>query len=77
MVETIRSLGVDTILVLGLLIAGAFQALMTIRNRAHDREAMTMVRRVDAVLTVWAEHWGDPPDVVRPLLLKALGKEPR
>lgn len=77
MCEAIRSIGVDTLLVLGLVGASLFNTWMALRSRAHDREATAVVRRVDAVLTVWAEHWGDPPEVVRPLLLAALGKAPR
>lgn len=36
---------------------------------ARDQELAVVVRRVDAVLRVWAEHWGEPADQVRPRLL--------
>lgn len=41
---------------------------------ATRREVQTemAIRRVDRVLTIWANHWGEPPEIVKPLLLNAL-----
>jgi hypothetical protein len=43
--------------------------LVLIRLHLHDAP---MIRRVDRVLLVWAEHWGEPADCVKPLLLQAI-----
>lgn len=35
-------------------------------------EKWAMVHRIDRLLTVWAEHWGEAPDVMRSLLKDAM-----
>jgi hypothetical protein len=43
------------------------------RRLEHDvREAAEVIRRVDRMLSVWAEHWGEPPALVKEKLLEAL-----
>lgn len=70
--DALRSISIETLLLIGLFAASLFNAAMALRSRQRDRAATAVVRRVDAVLTVWAEHWGEPPEIVRPLLLQAL-----
>jgi len=40
--------------------------------RWQTLELEATMRRVEMVLVVWAEHWGEPVEVVKPLLLQAL-----
>jgi len=52
----------------------AIVALIVSKYRV-DAEARSTLRRVDAVLTIWADYWGEPPDVVKRRLREALGRE--
>lgn len=41
-------------------------------RRKQDEEFNRILRRVDAVLVVWAETWGEPAEVVKERLLGAI-----
>lgn len=41
----------------------------------RDRQVERVLRRIDRVLVVWAESWGEPPDIVRKKLLNAVHEE--
>lgn len=36
----------------------------------RQRQAERATAFVAAILTAWAEHWGDPPETVKPILLR-------
>jgi hypothetical protein len=44
-------------------------------NKHRQERVEVFVRRVDGMLCTWAEHWGEPAEIVRPLLLKAIAKK--
>jgi hypothetical protein len=44
-------------------------------NKGRQTRIEGFVRRVDGMLCTWAEHWGEPAEVVRPLLLKVIEKK--
>jgi hypothetical protein len=52
-----------------LIVALAINAVVRwLSDRRHESE----MRTVHRVLVCWAEHWGDPPEIVKPKLLQAL-----
>ena len=40
--------------------------------RRRDMQKDRVLRRIDAFLTVWATHWGEPPEAVKPKLMEIL-----
>ncbi len=57
-----------------LVVALTFHAIVMVITMQEDRELRRVVRRVDAVLTVWAQEWGHDPAAMRSKLLDALRK---
>lgn len=54
-------------------IVAILQARMTTQYAAlarKQRESERVEAFVAAILTAWAEHWGEPPDQVKPILLQ-------
>lgn len=41
----------------------------------RDRQVERVLRRIDRVLVVWAENWGEPIDVVKSKLREAIHGE--
>lgn len=55
--------------------ASVYSALRQWRDSGRDQRTEQCIQRVDLMLCTWAEHWGQPADVVRPLLMKAIEKK--
>lgn len=62
----------DSLWLGALVLAVVLNSVLRLRliRHMHDLERRTDL--VVAALTVWAEHWGESPDEVRPHLLKVL-----
>lgn len=59
-------------LVAALLIAFGLHLVVHRQARRRDEELAKMLRRVDAAMSVWVTHWGEPADKVKPILVAAL-----
>lgn len=60
------------LLFLFLVFASAYNVYAALKSRTRESEIGLTIRRVDSMLTVWAEHWGEPPDQVKAKLREAL-----
>ena len=54
-----------------LVIAMAFNVTMQVRARKREHEMTQLLHRVDRVLTIWAETWGEPAADVKARLREA------
>lgn len=55
-----------------LVAASVYSAIRQWRDSGRDRRTEKCVQRVDRMLCTWAEHWGEAPEQVKSLLLKAI-----
>lgn len=44
-------------------------------SRKIDEDIQAVVRRTDRLLCVWAKHWGEPPELVKAELQRAVHPE--
>lgn len=42
----------------------------------HEAELVNLLVRIDALMLVWATHWGEPVDVLRGHLSSAINAKP-
>lgn len=60
-----------------LIVMSAANIAVEMRAQRHRRELARTLARVEAFLTVWATHWGEPDRDVRELLMQIVRKAPR
>lgn len=60
------------LLMVALVVAFVLHVYLYRQVAQRDREIMRLVRQVNALLNIWAAHWGEPAETVRPLLLQVL-----